>query len=175
MNAAADISGPAPSGQNKPFGKVERLISRRYLGAKKKDGGVGLIAGLSFFCIMLAVAAMIIIMSIMNGFRDRLIELTIGSQGHMYVASAAPQPSPESVRDLERKLSAVPGIEKAFEMSEDQTMVQRDGKISGVVVNGISPESLRGFDLIVQNLVLGSLDDFGEGRGSRVDPNPKDI
>jgi len=95
--------------QNKPFGKVERLIARRYLGAKKKDGGVGLIAALSFICIMLAVASMIIIMSIMNGFRSKLIELTIGSQGHMYVATAAPQPTSESVRELERKLGAVPG------------------------------------------------------------------
>ena len=151
---------------NKAFGKVERMIARRYLGSKKKDGGVGLIAALSFICIMLAVAAMIIIMSIMNGFRDRLIELTIGSQGHMYVASAAPQPTPESVKQLEQRLSAVPGIDKAFEMSQDQTMIQRDGRISAVVVNGISPDNLRDFDLIVQNLVLGSLDDFGQGRGS---------
>lgn len=167
MNASSDIASAFTGGQNKPFGKVERVIARRYLGAKKKDGGVGLIAALSFFCIMLAVAAMIIIMSIMNGFRDRLIELTIGSEGHMYVASAAPQPTPESVRELERRLAGVPGIEKAFEMSQDQTMVQRDGRLTGVVVNGIGPDNIRAFDLIVQNLVLGSLDDFGEGKGSR--------
>lgn len=167
MKTLPDISQAFTGGQNKPFGKVERVIARRYLGAKKKDGGVGLIAALSFFCIMLAVAAMIIIMSIMNGFRDRLIELTIGSEGHMYVASAAPQPTPESVRELERRMASVPGIQKAFEMSQDQTMVQRDGRLTGVVVNGIGADNIRAFDLIVQNLVLGSLDDFGEGTGSR--------
>ena len=166
MNANAQITGPSNIGQNKPFGKVERLIARRYLGAKKKDGGVGLIAALSFICIMLAVAAMIIIMSIMNGFRSKLIMLTIGSQGHMYVASAAPQPTPESVRELERKLAAVPGVQKAFEMSQDQTMIQSERRPTGVIVNGISPENLRNFELIVDNLVLGSLDGFGQGRGS---------
>ena len=166
MNASTQISGPVNKGQNKPFGKVERLIARRYLGAKKKDGGVGLIAALSFICIMLAVAAMIIIMSIMNGFRSKLILLTIGSQGHMYVATAAPQPTPDSVRELERKLAAVPGVEKAFEMSQDQTMIQSDRRPTGVVINGISPENLRGFDLIVDNLVLGSVEGFGQGRGS---------
>lgn len=166
MKASAQNLGPVSSGQNKPFGKVERLIARRYLGAKKKDGGVGLIAALSFICIMLAVASMIIIMSIMNGFRSKLIMLTIGSQGHMYVASAAPQPTPESVRELERRLAAVPGIEKAFEMSQDQTMIQSERRPTGVIVNGISPENLRDFDLIVDNLVIGSLNNFGQGRGS---------
>ena len=166
MNASAQISGPVNKGQNKPFGRVERLIARRYLGAKKKDGGVGLIAALSFICIMLAVAAMIIIMSIMNGFRSKLILLTIGSQGHMYVATAAPQPTSESVRELERKLASVPGVEKAFEMSQDQTMIQSDRRPTGVIINGISPENLRDFDLIVDNLVLGSVDGFGRGRGS---------
>lgn len=166
MDAALDPSSKFEVQQNRPFGRIERIIARRYLGAKKKDGGVGLIAALSFFCIMLAVAAMIIIMSIMNGFRGRLIELTIGSQGHMYVAPATAQIKPDSIRQLEQRLSAVPGVEKAFEMSQDQTMLQRDGRISGVIVNGISPENLTDFDLIAQNLVLGSLTDFGQGRGA---------
>lgn len=166
MDQAPDMSAKMIGPQNRAFGRVERIISRRYLGAKKKDGGVGLIAALSFFCIMLAVTAMIIIMSIMNGFRGRLIELTIGSQGHMYVASAAPQVTPESVRALEQRLSTVAGVQKAFEMSQNQTMLQRDGRISGAIINGISPENLRDFDLIAQNLILGSLDEFGQGRGS---------
>jgi len=62
-----------------PFGPAERKISMRYLRAKKSQGGVGLIAAISFTCIALAIAAMIIIMSIMNGFRDEVIRLTIGS------------------------------------------------------------------------------------------------
>ena len=72
------------SGKNSPFGIIERRIATRYLRAKKNQGGVGLIAAISFSCIMLAIAAMIIIMSIMNGFRDEVIRLTIGSEGHIY-------------------------------------------------------------------------------------------
>jgi len=141
------------------------MIARRYLGAKNKDGGVGLIAGLSFFCIMLAVAAMIIIMSIMNGFRGELIRLTIGSEGHMYVASSSPQPTQDSVRQLEARLAAVPGVEKAFEMTQDNTFVQR-ARPTGVQVVGISPDNMRSFNLIADNVVLGSLQDFGQGRGA---------
>lgn len=165
MNAKVDIPEALIGGQSAPFGKVERMIARRYLGAKKKDGGVGLIAALSFICIMLAVASMIIIMSIMNGFRSELIRLTIGSEGHMYVASSAPNPTPESVKQLEQRLSAVPGVEKAFEMTQDNTFVQRT-RPTGVQVVGISPDNMRDFDLIAQNLVMGSLENFGEGRGS---------
>jgi len=58
--------------QNRPFGQVERTIARRYLGAKKSEGGVAAIAVISFICITLAIVAMITIMSIMNGFRARL-------------------------------------------------------------------------------------------------------
>ena len=83
MNNKSDIL----VSQNKPFGGVERLIAMRYLRAKKNQGGVGLIAAISFTCIMLAIAAMIIIMSIMNGFRSDMIRLTVGSEGHMYVLS----------------------------------------------------------------------------------------
>ena len=53
------------AGKNKPFSAIERRIAMRYLRAKKTQGGVGLIAAISFTCIMLAIAAMIIIMSIM--------------------------------------------------------------------------------------------------------------
>ena len=162
---SSDIPAQLIGDQNAPFGKVERMISRRYLGAKKKDGGVGLIATLSFFCIMLAVAAMIIIMSIMNGFRDEMIRLTIGSEGHMYVASSSPLPTPESVAQLESRVAEVQGIEKVFEMTQANTMVQTNSGVTGVQVIGISPKNMKDFSLIADNLILGSLQDFGQGRG----------
>ena len=83
MNVYSDIKTFSGK-QNKPFGGVERMIAMRYLRAKKNQGGVGLIAAISFTCIMLAIAAMIIIMSIMNGFRSDMIRLTVGSEGHKY-------------------------------------------------------------------------------------------
>ena len=86
---------------NSPFGAIERKISFRYLRSKKNQGGVGLISLISFICIMLAIAAMIIIMSIMNGFRDEMINLTIGSEGHMFVASSNPEPNKQYIELLE--------------------------------------------------------------------------
>lgn len=165
MNAPSDIKAFA-GGQNKPFGKVERMIAARYLRAKKTQGGVGLIAAISFTCIALAIWAMIVIMSIMNGFRDDMIRLTIGSEGHMYVTSVTPQPSPESIEALEKRLAGVAGIDEAFQFTQNYTGVQANGQFALAQIIGISPDNLRNYDLIADSVQFGSLNGFGQGRGS---------
>jgi len=152
--------------QNKPFGGVERLIAMRYLRAKKNQGGVGLIAAISFTCIMLAIAAMIIIMSIMNGFRSDMIRLTVGSEGHMYVALSSPKPTPESVQQLERRLASVEGVDEAFQFTQNYTGVQANGQFALAQVIGISPENLQNYELIAESVQQGSLNQFGQGPGS---------
>ena len=138
----------------------------RYLRAKKTQGGVGLIAAISFTCIMLAIAAMIIIMSIMNGFRADMVRLTIGSQGHIYVASTNVQPTPESMRVLEQRLLTVEGVEEAFQFTQNLTGVQANGEYAGAEIIGISAENLRKYDLIADGVIAGSLEFFGQGHGS---------
>ena len=162
MNNKSDIL----MSQNKPFGGVERLIAMRYLRAKKNQGGVGLIAAISFTCIMLAIAAMIIIMSIMNGFRSDMIRLTVGSEGHMYVASSSPKPTPESVQQLERRLASVEGVDEAFQFTQNYTGVQANGQFALAQVIGISPENLQNYELIAESVQQGSLNQFGQGPGS---------
>lgn len=162
MNNKSDIF----VSQNKPFGGVERLIAMRYLRAKKNQGGVGLIAAISFTCIMLAIAAMIIIMSIMNGFRSDMIRLTVGSEGHMYVASSSPKPTPESVQQLERRLASVEGVDEAFQFTQNYTGVQANGQFALAQVIGISPENLQNYELIAESVQQGSLNQFGQGPGS---------
>ena len=162
MNNKSDIL----VSQNKPFGGVERLIAMRYLRAKKNQGGVGLIAAISFTCIMLAIAAMIIIMTIMNGFRSDMIRLTVGSEGHMYVASSSPKPTPESVQQLERRLASVEGVDEAFQFTQNYTGVQANGQFALAQVIGISPENLQNYELIAESVQQGSLNQFGQGPGS---------
>ncbi|MBC6403396.1 MAG: ABC transporter permease [Hyphomonadaceae bacterium] len=153
-------------GRNAPFGALERRIARRYLGARKSEGGVAVIAAISFVCILLAIAAMIIIMSIMNGFREKLIELTIGSEGHMYVGLLSPDPGPDRIRELEDRLSTLPGVDEAFEFSENFAGIQANGQLTLGRVIGIRPQNLDEFPLIADNIQSGSLDGFGQGRGA---------
>lgn len=166
MDTPLLLTGDKQSVQSPAFGKVERQIARRYLGAKKSEGGVAAIAIISFICIWLAITAMITIMSIMNGFREQLIALTIGSQGHMYVVSSNPQPTEQGIKELEARLAQVPGVAKAFEFSNDYSGIQANGQLTLGNVIGISPDNLRSFDLIATNIQLGSLDGFGQGRGA---------
>ena len=154
------------SGRNTPFGRVERMISMRYLRARKEHGGVGFIALISFLCIMLAIAAMIIIMSIMNGFRSDMIRLTIGSEGHIYVATAQTEPTREQVDAVEAMLRPIPGVETAFQFTQHYTGVQANNEFALAQVIGISPEDLLGFDLIREGVIQGDLAQLGQGRGS---------
>ena len=142
---------------NSPFGAIERKISFRYLRSKKNQGGVGLISLISFICIMLAIAAMIIIMSIMNGFRDEMINLTIGSEGHMFVASSNPDPNKQYIELLEKDLSSLSGIEGAFQFTQNFTGIQANSQFGLAKVLGIAPEHLKDFSLVVSNIIEGSI------------------
>lgn len=146
-----------------PFGKFERKLAARYLGARKSEGGVGFIAVLSFLCIMLAIWAMITIMSIMNGFRETTLALTLGTDGHMYVASAAANPPRDQVDALRTRMENVPGVKLAFQFTQHETFVQASGRNAGAKVIGLAPEHLQAMSLVSDNLVAGSLEGFGDG------------
>ncbi|PHR61397.1 MAG: lipoprotein-releasing system transmembrane subunit LolC [Robiginitomaculum sp.] len=153
-----------------PFGKFERKLAARYLGARKSEGGVGLIAVLSFTCIALAIWAMITIMSIMNGFRETTVGLTLGTDGHMFVASAAANPLPEQIEALRSKLANIEGVQVAFPYTETQTFVQAQGRFSGANVTGIKLEHLKSMTVISEAVIAGSFEGYGVGNygGDRV-------
>lgn len=159
-------AGVSKSGKNSPFGIIERRIATRYLRAKKSQGGVGMIAAISFICIMLAIMAMIIIMSIMNGFRGEVIRLTIGSQGHIYAELANPSPVSEDIQAIESRLLEIDGVKEAFQYTQHFTGVQANGVFGLGQVIGVRAESLNGFELIREGITEGSLNDFGMGQGS---------
>lgn len=152
--------------QNAPFGGVERKISMRYLRAKKSQGGVGFIAVISFLCIMLAIAAMIIIMSIMNGFRADVIRLTIGSEGHMFVQPLKPEITIDEIETLEGRMQSIPGVENAFHFSQHYTGVQANGQFALAQIIGIAKDDLMSFDLIADGVIQGDLMSLGEGQAS---------
>jgi len=154
------------TGRNNPFGMIERRIATRYLRAKKTQGGVGLIAAISFFCIMLAIAAMIIIMSIMNGFRDEVIRLTIGSEGHIYAQLLDPSITLQNIKQIEGRINAIEGVEEAFQYTQHYTGVQANGTFGLGQVIGIRPDVLKDYEFISSKITQGSLDDFGKGRGA---------
>ena len=74
------------------FSAFERMVSWRYLRARRKEGFVSVIAGFSLLGICLGVATLIIVMSVMNGFRIELLNRIIGLNGHLGIYGMASMP-----------------------------------------------------------------------------------
>jgi lipoprotein-releasing system permease protein len=147
---------PAP-----PFSPWERAIAARYLRAKRKNGGVALISIISFVGIMLAVAVLIIVMSVMNGFRAELLDRILGFNGHLFVTGQMLN-EPERTLALQR-IRVIPGVVQATPLVEAQALVQGRAAASGAVVRGIAPADLRQTKIIAGNIKQGSLQGFGDG------------
>ncbi|MFZ4607337.1 MAG: lipoprotein-releasing ABC transporter permease subunit [Caulobacter sp.] len=144
-----------------PFGVWERAIAGRYLRAKRKHGGVGLISVISFVGITLAVLALITVMSVMNGFRTELLDRILGFNGHAYV-TGAPLGSPDRAAVVTR-LRAVPGVKQVIPVVEGQAMVLGPSQIAGAIVRGVTPSDLAATTIVANNIKAGSRDGFGQG------------
>ena len=143
------------------FSAWERSIAARYLRAKKKQGGVALVSIISFIGVMLAVAVLISVMSIMNGFRSELMGKILGFNPHLSVQGQVLN-SPYRPAVVAR-IKRIPGVVQAAPMVEAQAMVTGRGQITGAIVRGLSPADLRATKLISSNIKSGSLQGFGEG------------
>ncbi len=76
------MSEPAAT---RPFAPFEWMLSLRYLRARRKEGFISVIAGFSFLGIMLGVATLVVVMSVMNGFRAELFDKIVGLNGHAII------------------------------------------------------------------------------------------
>ncbi len=152
----------APVRPARPFAQWERAIAFRYLRARRKEGGVALVSVISFIGVTLAVAVLIIVMSIMNGFRSELLTRMLGFNGHLYV-TGAPLDDPVRREAMIRRIAAVPGVVQAAPVVEAQALVVGQGVTTGAVVRGVRRSDLERMPLIARNIRPGSLQGFGEG------------
>jgi ABC-type lipoprotein release transport system permease subunit len=142
------------------FGAFERLVALRYLAARKGERFVSFNAWFSLIGIALGVATLIIVMSVMNGFRQELLGRILGLNGHLgaYAAEGGP------LRDFDAvaaRIRAVPGIVEATPIIEGQVLITSEaGGASGGLARGIRPADLRERDIIARNILRGSLADF---------------
>ena len=153
---------PTAIGTRAPaFGLWERMLAGRYLRAKKTQGGVALISVISFVGIMLAVAVLIIVMSVMNGFRSELLGRILGFNGHVFVSGGVLD---QGDRDLAiAKIVKVPGVLQAAPVIEAQAIAMGPAQISGAIIRGIRPADLAATKLVSGNLTRGDLKGFGQG------------
>ncbi len=116
----------------------ERMVAGRYLRSKRKEGFISVIAGFSFLGIMLGVATLIIVMSVMNGFRAELIGRILGLNGHINVYSRIGPVT--NYEPLMERLAHIPGVLQVTPSVEGQGMLKIGEAASGVVIRGLRPE-----------------------------------
>src|SRR5262245_25720197 len=102
------------------FSAFERMVAMRYLRARRREGFISVIAGFSLLGIALGVATLIIVMSVMNGFREELLSRILGLNGHISITSVqGPLTDFDKVAD---SLRSLPEIRSVTPLIEGQIM-----------------------------------------------------
>ncbi len=151
-----------PTGTH-PFSAFEWMLSLRYLRARRKEGFISVIAGFSFLGIMLGVATLIIVMAVMNGFRQELLSKILGLNGHLLI-----QPLESPLTDFDavaERVSKVPGVYLAAPIVEGQALASSPFNASGVLVRGVRAADLAKLSSVARNIKQGTLDGFDQGQG----------
>ena len=147
-----------------PFAPFEWMLASRYLRARRKEGFISVIAGFSFVGIMLGVATLIIVMAVMNGFRNQLFEKILGLNGHAIVQKIGSGPF-DNFEDVAKRLRAVDGVQKAIPLIEGQVMLSSPRQALGGFVRGMTEQGIRSLPLVAENIIQGQIDGFDNQRG----------
>ena len=142
------------------FDTFERMVAFRYLRARRQEGFISVIAIFSLLGIMLGVATLIIVMSVMNGFRVELLGRIIGINGHLGIY--APQGRIGDFEALAEKVKQVPGVVAVHPLIEGLVLASANGRSTGASVRGMSERDVAGEALLASHIVAGSLDEFAD-------------
>ena len=139
--------------------RIERLFAFRYLRPRRKEGFVSLIAGFSLLGIALGVGTLIVVMAVMNGFRQELLSRILGLNGHIgiYAQSAQGLPNYDA---LSQRVRDVDGVRHVAPLVDGQVMAVANGLSRAGVVHGLRPHDFIARDLLAESIQEGNLADF---------------
>ena len=149
------------SAKSVPFGLFERMLAGRYLRAKRSHGGVAMISIISFLGIMLAVAVLIVTMSVMNGFRETLLSRILGVNGHVYI-DVQNLPAADVNRIIELA-DQTPGVLHVSPIIDEQALATAEGVASGVLVRGLRKADLEALTMVSGSIRPGGTLQYFEG------------
>ena len=135
--------------------RAERMLTRRYLLPGKGEGFIFLVASISLIAVALGVAALIIVMSVMNGFRAELFDKIVGLNGHAVVQGYNGRlPDWQRIADAAKKQ---PGVTSALPLIETPLMATANGRFEGVLVRGMRVSDIVGNKTITSNVLAGDI------------------
>jgi lipoprotein-releasing system permease protein len=145
----------------RPFSGFEWMVAARYLRAKRQESFISVISAFSLIGIALGVATLIIVMSVMNGFRAELLGRILGLNGHLVVQSingAIPD-----YDALAARIHMVPGVTSATPIIEGQVLVNAEGDSVGARVRGLESKDLANLTTVSSTLTPGTMAAFDQG------------
>jgi lipoprotein-releasing system permease protein len=141
------------------FNAFERKVAARYLRARRGERFVSVIAIFSLIGIALGVATLIIVMSVMNGFRQELISQILGLNGDISIFGAG-QPL-TNYDAISNQITKIPGVTSAFPIVQGEVLMSGpQGGATGGIVRGITPQGLSNLPTVSNHIVAGNLNDL---------------
>ena len=142
------------------FTTAEKLITTRNLKPKKKEGFLKVISIFSFLGIMLGVATLIIVMSVMNGFRTELTEKILGFNPHITIKPYSNSITENFYSDIKNKYKKA----KVIKSLNGEGVIITSNTAKGVLVRGINKNQIKELDLFQKNIIDGEISNFNNGK-----------
>ena len=130
-----------------PFNYFERFVAFKYLKPLRSDGLLSIISWFSFIGIAIGVATLIIVMSVMNGFKIELQKRIIGFNGHLYISKFE-----SNIENYQFNIDEFTNIEFVDPNITFQSLMISKNQNNGVLVKAINPINLSNYELIYENL-----------------------
>jgi lipoprotein-releasing system permease protein len=143
--------------------RYEKLVARRYLLPGRGEGFIFLVAAISLVAVMLGVAALIVVMSVMNGFRAELFDKIVGLNGHAVVQGYDGRL--DNWRAIAERAQATPGVVSATPLIEQPLLAIHDGRVEAALVRGMTVADIRSNPSLKTNVVAGDLNAVQPGSG----------
>ncbi|CAI3941720.1 ABC-type transport system involved in lipoprotein release [Commensalibacter communis] len=145
------------------FGSFERMVAKRYLRARKGERFVSVIAIFSLIGIALGVGTLIVVMAVMNGFKDDLLGRILGLNGDLSVYGQVSYNGPQPITDYDRlalRMEKMPGVKTAIPFTEGQVLLSAGNYNSGGMVRGMSAEGLKKLTVVSKSLTSDAFERF---------------
>ena len=140
--------------------RFEWMMALRYLRPRRRQGFISVIATFSLLGIAIGVWALIVVMSVMNGFRDELWSRILGLNGHVLIESFDKSRPIKNYDALAERIRLISGVKSAIPTIEGEALALVGQQNAAAVVRGIQPKDLEANKMVADNIVSGSLDDF---------------
>jgi lipoprotein-releasing system permease protein len=170
MGALANASPAAPArAATRPFAAFEWMIALRYLRAKRRESFISVIAIISLIGITLGVATLIIVMSVMNGFREDLLGRILGFTGHMKIEAIGGDLN--NFDAIATRVRQVPGVTRVAPVVDGQVIVTANGVTRGAQVTGMRQADIAALGVLTSSLTRERADRFRAVLAKFTDPD----